>query len=120
MRTQLQLPRLSKSLAVVRDSYFDSADKAAREGKGDIAISIEHLRTMGRYLDQLVDQAIGMELDAGEMEAIAADLDLIGEAAPVPDRRRAGLARAACPVPGTNVVVLPVVSRTHADGGGAA
>ena len=120
MRTEIQLPRLSESLAAVRDSYFDSAAKAVREGKAGMEISAEHLRTMGRYLDQLVDQAVGLEMDAGEMEAIAADLDLIGKPAPVMDMRRSSLARAACPVPGTNVVVLPQQARPLPDGGDAA
>lgn len=117
MTTEITLPRLSESLAALRDSYFDTASKAAGEGNDGAHISGEQLRAMGRYLDQLVDQAIGLELDVGEMEAIAADLDAAGSLT-LGERKRAGVVRVAITAGDTNVVVFPIVRRSAEAGHG--
>lgn len=55
MMEMRQHPRLSASLAAVRDSMFDVASK------GGALLSADQARAIGRFLDQLVDRAGTLE-----------------------------------------------------------
>lgn len=55
MMDMRQHPRLSESLAAVRDSMFDVASK------GGAVLTADQARAIGRFLDQMVDRAGTLE-----------------------------------------------------------
>ena len=96
----MKLPLLSENLAAWRDSFWSY--------QGPVSLELDQLRTMGRIMNQMVDQARALERDIADMDAVARDLDLIASG-------RAGRA-AAMPIPGCNVVTFPIVPRESNDG----
>ncbi|MEP9350602.1 hypothetical protein [Xanthobacter sp. KR7-225] len=97
---------LSRMLADLRDSY------GAHQHTG-ITLTAEAVDNLVRGLDCLVHRALVLEeaeRQLAEMEAVAADLDVM----------EARAVAVAAPVPGTNVVLLPLPGRPAEGDGGRA
>ena len=98
----MKLPLLSENLAAWRDSFWSY--------QGPVSLELEQLRTMGRIMDQMVDQARALERDIADMDAVARDLDLIASGRACPTAHATAMA-------GSNVVAFPLAASLAAGEG---